>query len=201
MVVLRDGGSVPIPPHTNLRVTGPTGATADVVLPTPTSCAIFLCVREGFEQYDIAIPGPRSGSRICGSGFGACDPPTTEEVLGNLRIVVETYAGPGGPPSTNLLESPWDIAPQTSFAGTEAAALPATPQIDFNSLVFQSYGGTAGIHGGRPGLQASVGFDRPVMVTVTPRGTECGEALAPQSTAAPTTRIDMRFENRCWGAT
>jgi hypothetical protein len=50
-------------------------------------CALRL---ESFErQYDIALPAERTGSGICGSSFGPCEPPTRETATGALRLTVD----------------------------------------------------------------------------------------------------------------
>ena len=50
-------------------------------------CAERLATRE--QQYDIALPAQRTGSSICGSSFGECEPPTRETATGALRLTVD----------------------------------------------------------------------------------------------------------------
>lgn len=205
MVLLHEGGSSPIPGSTILEVTGPSGATSQVALPTPTRCSYFFCDLGGLRQFDVAIPGPRTSSGLCGSGAGGCAPPTTEDAVGNLRLVVETYAGPGGPPTPNRPgRDSWLISQDTSFPAAGADRLPAIPRIDLNSVVLEPTGGRGPIGEGRPGLHVALNFDRPVQVTAVPQvamGAPCPVPVAAQTTTELTQRIDMRFEGLCWGST
>lgn len=201
-VLLADSGSSPVPSTTLLGVTGPEGDELEMSIPTPTNCAIgiFGCVREGFDQYDVPIPGGRVGSGLCGSGFGGCDPPTSEVFLGNIRLIVETYTGPAGPPDPGLFGDPWAVQPQTAFAPSGGFAPPPEPQIDQNQSALSVI---APAGDGRPGMQAVLWFDRPVSVTATPRvvlGGECPVPAVAQTTAAPTIQATFRFPDLCWGA-
>lgn len=202
-VVLQDGESAPVTPFTVLEVTGPGGHRSTAMLPTPTECVLFMaCDLDRTRMFDVNIPGPRAGSGMCG-GFGPCDPPTTQHVAGNLRLVVENYAGPSGPP-TGPAEDSWQVIEPASFDPGGAPELPTIPRIDHNSVRFQPYGGTGVGLGSPPGADVSLTFDRPVTVTVVPEligGPPCSTAAVPQRRDTPNTQFVMRFEGLCRGAT
>lgn len=205
MEVLRDGGSSLVPPITLLRVTGPAGTTTEVSIPTMASCMFpFPCDHAGFDHYDIAIPGRTTRHVLCGGG-GDCGSPTDTEVVGNLRLVVETYAGPGGAPTGRLDGADgWQVDHALSFPAAMIDAAPPIPRIDQNSVVLEPVGGTDGIAGGRPGLRFHASFDRLVQVTAVPQvaiGNQCPVPVVAQSTDGLSQYVDMTFEGLCWGST
>jgi hypothetical protein len=203
-LLVADSGSGPVPSSTLLEVVGPEGDRLELSVPTPTHCAIgiFGCVREGYSHYDIPIPGGRVGTGLCGSSFGECEPPSREVFLGNVRVLVETYSGPGGPPDPGLLGDQWDVDPQTTFTPSGAFEVPLTPQIDQNQTRLTAI--TPREAGGRPGLHAVLHFDRPVQVTAVPRvaiGYTCPIEAVPQSTTEPQIVVAFEFPDMCWGST
>lgn len=201
-LLVADSGSALVPATTLVEVTGPEGDVLEVTLPTPTNCAIgiFGCVREGYTHHDVPIPGGRVGTGLCGSGFGGCEPPSREVFLGNVRLLVETYAGPAGPPEPGLFGDPWDVDPQTTFTPSGGFTATPEPQIDLNQSALTVIDPR---DGGRPGLHAVVWFDRPVQVTAVPRpvlGGECPIPAVAQTTAEPSIVATFDFPDMCWGS-
>lgn len=204
-VVLQDGGSSPVPSRTVLLVSGPTGARGLATIATGTRCHILVpCDVDRVRAYDVPIPGPGSGSGLCGTSLGTCEPLTPDEAVGNLRLVVEHYAGPSGEPTLDRAADDWQVRAPVSFASADAPELPETPRIDFNTLEFEPFGGTGGIAGGRPGARALVAFDRPVTVSARPvvkDGSPCPSSVPAQRSDGPVTAFTPYFTDLCWGTT
>lgn len=199
-VLMTSSGSMEIPGSTLLEVTGPTGNTIITEVPTRTRCPIFFpigCPRPGTSQYDIQIPGRVANRGLCGSSFGSCDPPSEQTFIGNLRIIVERYAGPGGVPTGNPIEDGWQVRPEGSFAPADPAERPASPQIDGHSSYLRA---RPAEDGGRPGMIMHLEFDRPVRVEATPFMNlieDCGTA-GPQFQAEYQSSVTMIWEDLCY---
>jgi hypothetical protein len=203
-VPMFDSGGWPVPSQTIIEVRGPSGATQLLEVPTRTRCVNVIpmfatCPQRAVAQYDVPIPGPTVGRGLCGSSFGTCDPPREDTFVGNLRLIVERYAGPGGPP-TGGPEDGWQIFPHGPFASADPAERPATPRIDTNGSYLRAVEGS---DGGRPGLLANVQFDRPVRVEVTPWSNFEEPCVEPETRTVDDLRSahTFRWDELCFGGT
>jgi hypothetical protein len=168
-VLLFDSGGQRVPSNTLIEVVGPTGSSAMLDIETPTRCSGFgglftSCPERGTKQYDVQIPGRVVGRGLCGSSFGSCDPPREQTYVGNLRLLVERYSGPGGPPTGGDADG-WQVFPHGRFEAAGERERPATPQID--SLNSSLRSGVDSLTG-RPSLTMDLRFDRPVRIEAVP---------------------------------
>jgi hypothetical protein len=195
------GGSQ-VPVATVIEVRGPTGATQLLTVPTPNRCLDFgftsSCPAESIERYDVPIPGPEVRTGLCGSSFGPCDPPTRQTFVGNLRLIVERYAGPAGAP-TGGSDDGWQVHQTGAFPPSPTGrARPAVPQIDDNA---SSVYGHQTRGGARPGIHMDFTFDRPVRLVATPQKDflePCAEPAPYRSTYFSQTH-SHRWAELCWG--
>ncbi len=200
-VTMVDSNAHEVPAVTVIEVEGPSGRTQLIEVPTRTRCldffALFSCPEPGIAQYDVPIPGYGPGRPHCSGGlFGSCETPE-ETFAGNLRILVERYAGPGGAPTGS--GDRWTINRQGAFAGA-GRERPDTPQIDTNASYLREYRANPTA---RPGLIARLDFDRPVRVEVQPLNNFEEPCVEPEAYTVDELRSShtFRWDELCYGGT
>ncbi|MFP3907178.1 MAG: hypothetical protein ACLFWR_09110 [Acidimicrobiales bacterium] len=178
-MLMTGSGSSKVPATTVLEITGPSGWTSTIDVPTPTRCPMlgsFGCPTPGSDEYMVPIP----------------------LMDGRLRLVVERYAGPGGPPDGNPVEDGWQVRPGGHFAPAGPAEPAETPRIDGRRSFLRTRPGEPGEP---PGMTMRLEFDRPVRVEATPHMNFVGDCGAgeTQTTDAFRSSVQLHWEELCWG--
>ncbi|MDZ7677512.1 MAG: hypothetical protein U5K29_03055 [Acidimicrobiales bacterium] len=178
-VLMTGSGSSKVPATTLLEITGPSGWTSTIDVPTPTRCPMlgfFECPTPGSDEYRVPIP----------------------LMDGRLSLVVERYAGPGGPPDGNPLEDGWQVRSQGDFDPAEPEGSAELPRIDGHRSFLRTRPGEPGE---APGMTMRLEFDRPVRVEATPHMNFVGDCGAGETQTTDDFRssVQMFWEELCWG--
>lgn len=201
-VVVSDSESQIHPDQATITVASEFGEVRTIV-PTPNKlCPVAppagaLCPTSYRSTYTVRVPGPRAGSGLCAGSFGGCDPPTTGTFLGELTVVVESYAGPSGPPAYGEGFDEW-AATSGTFRAADAPEPPEYVQLDWNRTRAVSSPSSVGR---RPGVTLILMTDRPATATAYSVGWEamgrCG--LAPQTSTDLSVSHAFRWNDACFG--
>lgn len=160
------------------------GLGYEFLIDTPTGTATAIASTEA--TLDLST---RRGSGLCGSSFGACEPPTTDYPGPQVALLVEHLAGSTGRRTDWAIGGPFVPATPPSTP-TE---LPETPRIDYRAS------GVAA--DGRNAVVAEAAFDRPVTLTARLYGSpddECLGGVTREVTVAEFSEVhSVRFEGLC----
>jgi hypothetical protein len=201
-IVIADSGASMHPYQATVAVATTFGEIRTVVETPNKLCPVTppsgaLCPTSFRDTVTVRIPGPRAGSGLCGSSFGECEPPTTETFLGELTLVVESYAGPSGPPAYGEGFGGWDVATGRFAAADDPEPTPYA-RLDWNRSTAVA---SSTASGQRPVVTLVMMADRPVTATASSVGWdrtgECG--LQPQSSTTLSVNHVFRWDAACFG--